>query len=59
MCNFEECPSCGEGRMSLDGGWYVWYCPHCRRLEITKEGKEFHRKLRKDAIEAIAGEKER
>lgn len=50
MCSFDECPSCGEGMFSLDGGWYVWYCSNCRRLEITKEGKEFHRKLRKDAI---------
>ncbi len=53
MCSFDECPSCGEGMMSLDGGWFVWYCSNCRRLEITKEGKYFHRKLKKDAVEEM------
>lgn len=38
MCSFDECPKCGEGMMSLDGGWCVWYCPNCRWLQcITKD----------------------
>ncbi len=54
MCSFEECPKCGEGMMSLDGGWCVWYCPNCRWLSCS-DGKKvvFERKLRKDAMEEL------
>jgi hypothetical protein len=59
MCNFEECPKCSEGMMSLDGGWCVWFCPNCRHLEIVDTKGEkviFTRKLRKDAMEEVADE---
>jgi hypothetical protein len=56
MCNFEECPKCSEGMMSLDGGWCVWYCPNCRWLQCIHPKKLeviFERKLRKDAMEDL------
>ena len=54
MGHFDECPRCGEGMMSLDGGWCVWFCPNCRWLQcIDTKGTKviFERKLRKDAVE--------
>ena len=53
MCNFEECPKCSEGMMSLDGGWQVWYCPNCRWLQCIGKKELFERKLRKDAIKEM------